>query len=278
MLTQQPEFSVSFPTGTTYNPTIVRAIAAQPGSDSTVAIYPGISQTIGVFDFDATNKTATQRGGQNSFNNSNDCFQFLDPANLLDYENVTIVRYGVSPNGISPPTGVSSISNALNHFGCFKLAGGLAFANAGGLADATPQPAIQLGTYPTVANFGYSQLVAPDTSLNRVFFLTNTGTSQYSYSVDGIVAYDELTFLPSAIVPLNIPAARRRRNKLYSRRHHSLGPGWTCCPDQRRPHLSPARPHSGPATPGPEHGRYPHQRLLNHTLPRCGKYPPYPHG
>lgn len=213
MLTQQPDFSVSFPSSVPFSSSIVSAIAAQPGSDTAVAIYPGTTAGFGIYDFNSTTQTATQRGGPNApYNISSNCFHFLDPADLLDFDNETIGRYIVSPTGITIPPSTTATTDALNHFGCFQLSSSLAFANAGGVADASVLPAVQVGTYPRLAAFSYAQIVAPDTSLNRVFFMADTNTNQYNYYADGIVAYNQSTFLPSSIIPLNIPTTEGNTN------------------------------------------------------------------
>ena len=100
--------------------------------------------------------------------------------------------------------------STLERFGCFKLSGGLAFANAGGVANPAPSPAIQIGVFPVSGGgeFSTSYSFAPDASLQRAFYLVNTaaaaGASSSSGAPDGIQVFDQNTFLPTGTVDLNM--------------------------------------------------------------------------
>ncbi len=203
MLTAQPDFTVTIPPTASYYTTSLTSIAAQPGSDTTIALDN--DGYYGIFDFNTTAKTATVRGTNQYGASGSGCFQFLNAANLLDYSSYyTLQDYAVSASGLTAPA-FSATTPPLSYFSCFHLSGGLAFANSGGVANASVTPALQLGRFPPPTSYYYyNAQVAPDTSLQRAFFLTETTTS--SYNVDGIVAYNQNTFLPTNILPLNIPA------------------------------------------------------------------------
>ena len=71
----------------------------------------------------------------------------------------------------------------------------------------TTSPATQLGYFAPLVMYGATQKTAADTSLGRSFFLTNTSSTATSYSSpDGIVGYDQTTFLPTVLLPLNMSA------------------------------------------------------------------------
>ena len=87
----------------------------------------------------------------------------------------------------------------------FKLVGKIGYADAGGVADITTSPATQLGYYAPLIQYGANGKVEPDTSLQRTFFLGNTvSNSNYYGPPDGIVSYDQNTFLPTNTLPLNM--------------------------------------------------------------------------
>jgi hypothetical protein len=204
--TQQTQFTIS-PSFTNYgsSTTGFRDIAVQTGSENTIAVDFGYASGMALIDFDPTAQTGTIRGSVTNFY-SGTSLHFYDPQTLYVYNAdtfQTLDRYPIPSAGFSSnPTHTSS---TLFNFGPFQLVGKLAFANAGGVADVTTTPATQLGTYKGSASYPGWQEVAADTSLGSVFFLTTTPSSSYSYgNPDGIVAYNQFTFLPSGFIPLNI--------------------------------------------------------------------------
>ena len=84
MLTQQPEFTYAA-TGSNFgNSAVLRGVAAQPGTENTVALDLGEQVGLGIFDFNPTAKTAAIRG-QNTGQATGSCIAFLDsgrPARL----------------------------------------------------------------------------------------------------------------------------------------------------------------------------------------------------
>jgi trimeric autotransporter adhesin len=219
MLTQQADFTFALPSaGTGTYGQYPRGIAVQPGSENTVAI--DLSSWIGnaIYDFNPSTQTAVIRGAD-SGPYSGSSLQFLDATNLFafdtDTSGSTFDHYTITPAGFTYYDYSQYTTSTLNHFGSFKINGGLAFANNGGVADPTTTPATQLGIYPTLSSYSYNQLVAPDTALSRVFFLGSTNTSTYNSNVDGIIAYNQNTFLPNAAVSLNM-AATEGANTSYT--------------------------------------------------------------
>ena len=205
LMTQQSEFSVT-PTFTNYGtPTNgFRDVAVQTGSENTLAVDFGYTSGMGLFDIDPVAKTGTQRGtGTGVYTGTS--LHFYNPQSLYLYNTDTwntLDLYPITSAGFNYQTHTSS---TLLHFGPFKLAGKIGYADAGGVADITTSPATQLGYYAPLQQYGANAKVEPDTSLQRIFFLGNTvPTSNYYGSPDGIVVYDQNTFLPTNTLPLNM--------------------------------------------------------------------------
>jgi hypothetical protein len=210
MLTQQAEYSFApganaFGSGS--GP--FRDLAVQAGNEDTIVLDMGYTGGLALIVFDPTQQTASILGPETGIY-SGTSPQFLDPNTLLIFNSdtwQTLDRYDVTAAGLGS-LNTSTSSSTLNHFGSFLLNGGIAYADPGGVADPSTQPATQLGVFPSLPQNNASALqnVAPDTSLQQVFFLENTGTdSTYGSTVDGIVGYDSLTYLPSVVLPLDMP-------------------------------------------------------------------------
>jgi trimeric autotransporter adhesin len=212
MLTQSAEFSyqVQPGTGTDTNPD-PRGIATQPGSESTVAIDLGAWAGNAIYSFDFTNKTAAMVG-QASGPYSGSCLAFLDAGDMLafdtDTSGATLDHYTVTSAGFTYYDYSQYTESTLNGFGCFKLSGGLAFANAGGVANPATVPATQLGVFPVTGGgtFSASQSFVPDSSLQSAFYLVfTTANSTYPGAApDGIQSFNQNTFLPISSVSLNM--------------------------------------------------------------------------
>jgi trimeric autotransporter adhesin len=213
MLTQSAEFTYAVQpgTGTDTNPA-PRGIATQPGSDSTVALDLGSWAGNAIYSFDLTNKTASIVG-QASGPYSGSCIQFLDAGDMLafdiDTSGATLDHYTVTPAGFTYYDYSQYTESTLNDFGCFKLSGGLAFANAGGVANPATVPATQLGVFPMTGGgeFSNSESFVPDASLQSAFYLVDTeanGSSNYGSVPDGIESFNQNTFLPISSVSLNM--------------------------------------------------------------------------
>jgi hypothetical protein len=206
LMTQQSEFSVT-PTFTNYGTPAngFRDVAVQTGSENTVAVDFGYTSGMGLFDIDPVAKTGTERGtGTGIYTGTS--LHFYNPQSLYLYNTDTwntLDLYPITSAGFSyNPT--HTISTLL-HFGTFKLVGKIGYADQGGVADITTAPATQLGYYSPLTQYGAFAKVEPDTSLQRTFFLGNTVSNSNFYgSPDGIIVYDQNTFLPTATLPLNM--------------------------------------------------------------------------
>jgi trimeric autotransporter adhesin len=206
LMTQHSEFSVT-PTFTNYPspPTNgFRDVAIQTGSENTLAVDFGYTSGMGLFDIDPVAKTGTERGtGTGVYTGTS--LHFYNPQSLYLFNSDTwgtLDLYPITGAGLSYSTHTTS---TLLHFGTFKLVGKIGYADAGGVADITTSPATQLGYYAPLIQYGANGKAEPDTSLQRTFFLGNSvPTSNYYGPPDGIIAYDQNTFLPTATLPLNM--------------------------------------------------------------------------
>ena len=206
LMTQQSEFSVT-PTFTNYGtPTNgFRDVAVQTGSENTLAVDFGYTSGLGLFNIDPVAKTGTELGtGTGIYTGTS--LHFYTPQSLYLFNSdtwSTLDQYSITGTGFSYSP--AHTSSTLLHFGPFKLVGKIGYADAGGVADITTTPATQLGYYAPLTQYGANAKVEPDTSLQRIFFLGNSGpTSSYYGSPDGIIAYDQNTFLPVGTLPLNM--------------------------------------------------------------------------
>ena len=213
MLTQAADFTYTPPANTSFAGGIaLRGIATQPGTENTIALDIASFSGNAIYDFNPTTKTAAIRG-QASGPYSGSCIQFLDAADMFafdtDTSGSTFDHYTVTPAGFTYYNYSQYSESTLNGFGCFKFSGGLAFGNAGGVANPATVPASQLGVFGGVTNGGeYSvnQALAPDASLQRAFFVANTTGSTSYGAFDGLKAYNINNFLPAGAVTLNVAA------------------------------------------------------------------------
>ena len=181
-----------------------RWIAAQPETDTTVAVDLGEDEGNAIYDIDPTAGTGTIRGAATgSYTGS--CLAFTDPADMFSFDvdttGNTLDHYTVTSAGFSFYNFQQYTQSTLNHFSCFKLNGGLAFSIFGGVANPTPTPAVQVGTFAIPSGYNGEGDVAPDASLQRTFFAVNS-TSGYSTSVDSIESFDQNTWLSTGFLPL----------------------------------------------------------------------------
>ena len=213
MLTRTLDFSVTVPADSS-NDGNLRDVAVLPGSENTIAVDLGEDWGLRLYDIDPVQKTGTARGNATgSYTGSS--LQFLNPSALLSFDidtsGATFNEFPVTSSGLTTD---STDQFTLNSFSAFKLRGGIAFADAGGVANPSATPPQSLGAFlpitPITSMYSYydntgQQMVEPDTSLARVFFAAYPSTIAYDpYSLPpmGLVAYDETTYLPSAMVPL----------------------------------------------------------------------------
>jgi hypothetical protein len=123
----------------------------------------------------------------------------------------TLDHYTVTSAGFTYYDYSQYTESTLNDFGCFKLSGGLAFANAGGVANPATVPATQIGVFLVSGGeggeFSTSEAFVPDTSLQSAFYFVNTeasGMDNYGEAPDGIESFNQNTFLPTGSVNLNM--------------------------------------------------------------------------
>ena len=206
LMTQQSEFSVT-PTFTNYGtPTTgFRDVAVQTGSENTLAVDFGYTSGMGLFDIDPVAKTGTERGAGTGLYTGTS-LHFYNPQSLYLFNSDTWDTLDLYPiTGARFSYNSTHTSSTLLHFGTFKLVGKIGYADAGGVADITTSPATQLGYYAPLMQSAANAKVEPDTSLQRIFFLGNTAsTSNFYEPPDGIVVYDQNTFLPTSTLPLNM--------------------------------------------------------------------------
>jgi trimeric autotransporter adhesin len=189
----------------------VRGVATQPGTEDTVNLDLGSWAGNAISDFDPVHKTAAIRG-QASGPYSGSCVSFLDATNLLafdtDTSGATLDHYTVTAAGFTYYNYQQYSESTLNGFGCFKIDGGLAFANAGGVANPATVPATQIGVYKVSGGGIFSTFdgMVPDTSLGSTFFLVDTNAGNLGGAVDGVTSFDQKTFLRTATVSLNMGA------------------------------------------------------------------------
>jgi uncharacterized repeat protein (TIGR01451 family) len=208
MLSKTLEFSFPATTGAS-----LRDVAVLPGSENTIAVDLGEDFGLLLYDIDPVHQTATARGNPTGpYTGSS--LQFLNASTLFSFDinttGATFDEYPVTSTGLT----VSYANQyTLNSFSAFRLSGGIAFADAGGVANPSSTPPQSMGAFlpitPTTSAYSYygtnGQLVAPDTSLSRIFFAAYPATTTlppFSTLPMGLVAYDEATYLPSATLPL----------------------------------------------------------------------------
>lgn len=218
LLTQQADYSVALSNpNTSYSSnstTGFRDLAVQPGGENTIALDFGYTGGLALVDFTPSSKSAALRGGTGTGIYTGTSLQFFNSQTLLLFNSdtwQTLDKYPVTTSGFAyDPTYTSS---TLYSFSAFKLRSGIAYANAGGVADPSPTVAVQLGKYPAYNSntSTYNQVVEPDVSLSRIFFLTNTLSSG---SPDSIVAYDKNSYLPLAA--LTLPFSTIEGNTTYT--------------------------------------------------------------
>ena len=228
MLTQAVDYTYAIQPGTgTDTSPAPRGIATQPESEDTVAIDLGSWAGNAIYQFDPANSTAAMVG-QASGPYSGSCITFLDAGDMLafdtDTSGATLDHYTVTAAGFTYYDYSQYTESTLNGFGCFKVSGGLAFGNAGGVANPATVPATQLGLFPVSGGgeFSTADGFAPDTSLQSAFFAVDTqvtpagctvpssfeGVADCSYlpdtTVDGIESFSQDTYMPAASVYLNM--------------------------------------------------------------------------
>ena len=134
-------------------PTIANAslgdVAVLPGSENTVAVDLGDSFGLLLYDIDPVQQTATARGNPTGpYTGSS--LQFLNASTLFSFDvdstGGTLDEYPVTSTGLTPNY-TNTNDYTLNSFSAFKLSGGIAFADAGGVANPASTPPQSMGVF-----------------------------------------------------------------------------------------------------------------------------------
>ena len=191
-----------------------RGIAVMPGTETTIAYDTGDWGGVGIFDIDTNAQSGTLRGHLSGpYTGSG--VSFLDATDLYTFDTdstgASLNHFVVSASGLSGINSFSPYESTLFGFGefstppSFKLKQGLAFANAGGVANPVTNPATQIGIYqPASSYYGVAPLVEPDPSLGDVFFFgaAANGSDGNGTTPAGLFRYDQFSFLPTGFLPL----------------------------------------------------------------------------
>jgi len=208
MLTQQADFTVSGFQVTGYN-TGLRDIATLPGAENTVAVDQGEDPGISIFDFNPATQTATARGASTGMYTGT-CLAFPSASTLFSldlYTSPTALNiYSVTAGGLVTESSYYQDASILQNVNCYKLNGGLLFAQAGGVANANVIPLTQVGVFegmPNISTYGAGvKDFDSDTSLELSFYLTDVSPNEYSAIFDSITTFSNETFAPVSVLSL----------------------------------------------------------------------------
>jgi uncharacterized repeat protein (TIGR01451 family) len=159
LLNQSPDLTVPLPSnaGYTTGTAAAMAIAAVPGSDSSLAVEIDSFDGIGILDVSGSTGTFRTKFG---FGYSGDNPVFVDPTHFYAYDAYTtgaeFYRYTVDANGAELTDGTTLLG--MGGFGG-KLAvdGGLVYGTGGGIVDPSTTPPSQVAVLPLGAtSFGSS--------------------------------------------------------------------------------------------------------------------------
>ena len=213
MLTQQADYTYAVPANSGfYRGIALRGVATVPGTENTIVLDIAAYSGNAIYDFDPANQTAAIRG-QATGPYTGSCNQFLDATHMVDFN---IDSFPVLDQYIIGSTGFTTNSSGqlytqstLNQFGCFKLSGGIAFADGGGVANPASFPAVQLGVFATASGAGYlgEGNVAPDASLQQTYFVVNSAGAEYSSTADSIESFNNNTYVSNGFTPLGFASA-----------------------------------------------------------------------
>jgi hypothetical protein len=158
-----------------------RDLAVVPGNDNLLAIDTGSCSGTGLFDFTATsgtmrpNLSGIYTGSNIAFANSNLFYTYDSDTSAAE-----LYRWDVTSSGVAKHDNAGFTVNGMGGFaGSFRLANGIVYGFAGGVADPTTTPPTQLGQFYVSSALGSSQTiqgsgVAPDPASGRVFLLGET--------------------------------------------------------------------------------------------------------
>ena len=185
-----------------YTTPVATALAAMPGSDSTLVVDLG--GTDGILDISGS--TGTFRSGL-----AGDNFPtFADTSHLYTYDNEStgseFYRYSIGSGGATLIDG-TTLDGMGGFEGGFQLANGLVYGFGGGIINPSTTPPSQIATLPLFdfygsGSTGFSVGATPDPSLQKEFLVLENAAGSLAY---GLVRYDLNTYLPEAV--LGLPAS-----------------------------------------------------------------------
>jgi hypothetical protein len=201
--TPGPQFSLGL--DPTYGTLYPDDIAVMPGSPETIAISLKVPlwspQQAGIAVYDNGVKRPAVMG---RFNGGNSIEFSASPSTLYAYENEgfgnpSFRKVAVGAGGL---TNVSSTSNLIPASREIKFDNGLIYAGSGEVIN--PETATAAGNFGAK---GSSALVAPDSALGRVYFLSGSGSTwtlsaydQNNFSLIGSVAVAGISGTPTSLV------------------------------------------------------------------------------
>ena len=180
-MTQGPVYPLILPGVTPPTQFAARDLAVAPANDNLLAIDTGAFSGKGLFDISGS--TGTMRPNlTGAYNGSN--LAFANASTLYSYDSDTtgaeFYRWTVTSTGLTLNDNTGYTLNGIGGFaGAYGLVNGLVYGFAGGVADPSPTPPMQLGQFAVNVAQGSGQSiegtgVAPDPALGRVFFLGET--------------------------------------------------------------------------------------------------------
>jgi trimeric autotransporter adhesin len=198
---QQVVNTISLSSVTNYYSTtaVATALAAMPGSDSTVAV--DFSGVVGILDISGNTGAFRSSFAFDNFP------AFADASNLYTYDNLStgseFYRFSIGTGGATYTDG-TTLEGMGGFSGGFKLVNGLVYGFAGGIIDPSTTPPSQVATLPLIDFYGtgndaYSAGAVADPSLSKEFMVLQNAAGSSAY---GLARYDLSTYLPETILGL----------------------------------------------------------------------------
>ncbi len=191
------------------------ALAAQPGSDTTVAIETSEDGGIGIFD--VTGNTGSFRTNLSGIYSGN-IPVFGDATHLYAHDDDTtgneFYAYSVDANGLTNIYGYTFLGFSAFGGGDFAIgADGFAYAPGGGIVNPANPPQ-QIALLPANSTFG-NEAVVPDTAQGFVFDIGGINTA--SGTTAGITRFQLGTYVVDALLAL--PASPDGQSGTYTAVH-----------------------------------------------------------
>jgi hypothetical protein len=181
------------------------SLAAMPGTDTTLAVgFSNVWSNFGIFDVS---------GITGSFRpNVSGIYEgvspvFASPTELYAYDSQTsgaeFYRYSINANGLTLIDG-TTLDGMGGFSGGVRLANGLVYGGAGGIANPSTTPPSQIASLPLIDFYGsgisgYGAGNLPDPSLQKEFLMEENAAGTWAY---GLVRYDLTTYQPEAFLTM----------------------------------------------------------------------------